>query len=148
VFASEGLQRSRERATLDQELRNTIEAPQRLTYAAVASDAAKQLQQAKQYTPRGPVLTRQIDRLETLLQQANTTVIITMLSDGKTDVTVYPIADREPFVERFVERQLSLKPGTYKAKGTRDFFVDVLHEFTVTHDSSPTSVTIICTDPV
>ena len=148
LFAREGLQRSRDRAALDQKLRNTIEAPQRLSDAAVAIDAAKQLQQAKQYTPRGPVLTRQIDRLETLLQQAKTTVTITLLSDGKTDVKVYPIADREPFVERFVEHQLSLKPGTYKAKGIRNGYHEVLQHFTIAHDSAPAPVTIICTKPI
>jgi tetratricopeptide (TPR) repeat protein len=145
VFASEGLQRSRERATLDQKLRNTIKAPQRLSDAAVAIDTAKQLQQAKQYRPRGPVLARQIDRLETLLQQANTTVTITLRSDKETEVFVNNV-DSE--ASRFAERELSLRPGTYIVTGTRDGYHDVRPSFTIGHDSDPTSVTIICTDPI
>jgi hypothetical protein len=63
-------------------------------------------------------------------------------------VKVYPIADREPFVERFVEHQLSLKPGTYKAKGIRNGYHEVLQHFTIAHDSAPAPVTIICTKPI
>jgi tetratricopeptide (TPR) repeat protein len=144
VFASEGLQRSRARAALDQELRNTIEAPQRLSDAAVATAVAKRLQQAKQIRPRGPVLTRQIDRLETLLQRANATVNITLRSDEETDVIVYKVAR----LGRFAQRDLSLRPGTYTASGTRNGYRDVRQSFTVTHDSTPPAVTIICTDPI
>ena len=144
VFASEGLQRSRARAALDQELRTTIEAPQRLSDAAVATAVAKQLQQAKQIRPRGPVLTRQIDRLETLLQRANATVNITLRSDEETDVIVYKVAR----LGRFTQRELTLRPGTYTATGTRNGYRDVRQSFTIAHDSAPTNVTIICTDPI
>ena len=144
VFASEGLQRSRARAALDQELRTTIEAPQRLSDAAVATAVAKRLQQAKQIRPRGPVLTRQIDRLETLLQRANATVAITLRSDEETDVIVNKVAR----LGRFTQRELTLRPGTYTATGTRNGYRDVRQSFTIAHDSAPTNVTIICTDPI
>ena len=144
LFASEGLRRSRERAQLDQQFDQVINKPQRLADAAVATAAAELLQQAKKIAPRGPVLERQISRLETLLDQANTTVAITLRSDEETEVIVYKVAK----LGRFAQRELTLRPGTYTATGTRNGYRDVRQSFTIAHDSAATSVTIICTDPI
>lgn len=144
LFASEGLSRSRARAQLDQQFRKVIEEPQRLSDATVAAAAEKLSQQAKQITPRGPVLTEQINRLDTLLRQANTTVTLTLRSDKETDVVVYKVAR----LGRFAQHELTLRPGTYTAAGTRNGYRDVRQTFTITHDSTPAPVTIICTDPI
>ena len=144
VFASEGLTRSRARAQLDQQFDQAITAPQRLSDATVAGAAAELLQQAKQITPRGPALEQQINQLETLLDQANATVSITLRSDEETEVMVYKVAR----LGRFAQRELTLRPGTYTATGTRNGYRDVRQSFSITHDNTPTPVTIICTDPI
>lgn len=144
LFASEGLTRSRTRAQLGQQFDKVINKPQRLSDEAVATAAAKLLQQAKQITPRGPVLERQISRLETLLDQANATVTVTLRSDEETEVIVYKVAR----LGRFTQRELTLRPGTYTATGTRNGYRDVRQSFTIAHDSTPASVTISCTDPI
>jgi hypothetical protein len=59
-------------------------------------------------------------------------------------VIVYKVAR----LGRFAQRDLSLRPGTYTASGTRNGYRDVRQSFTVTHDSTPPAVTIICTDPI
>ena len=144
VFASEGLKRSRARAQLDQQFNKVINQPQRLSDATVAGAATELLQQAKQITPRGPVLERQISRLEALLDQANATVTVTLRSDEETEVIVYKVAR----LGRFLQRELALRPGTYTATGTRNGYRDVRKSFTIAHDSTPASVTISCTDPI
>ena len=144
LFASEGLQRSRARARLDKQFRTTLEQPARLSDVAVAEATEQLLQQAQQIKPRGPVLEQQINRLGLLLRQANTTVAVTLRSDQETDVMVYKVAR----LGRFQQHELTLRPGTYTAVGTRNGYRDVRHNFTVKYDSGPATVTIACTEPI
>ena len=144
LFAREGLQRSRSRARLDQQFRKAIEQPGRLSDVAVAEATEQLLQQAEKITPRGPVLAAQIDRLRTLLQQANTKVTVTLRSDEQTEVIVYKVAR----LGRFQEKSLTLRPGTYTAVGTRIGYRDVRRSFTVSHDAAQAPVLIACTEPI
>ena len=144
LFAQEGLSRSRARAQLDQRFRKVIDEPGRLSDAAVAAEAEQLLAQARQITPGGSVLALQIKQLDTLLGQANSPVAVTLRSDEETDVIVYKVAK----LGRFTERELSLRPGTYTAVGTRDGYRDVRRSFTIVHDTAPTPVTIVCVEAI
>lgn len=144
LFAREGLARSRDRARLDKQFRAAIDEPQRLSDVAVAEATAQLLQAARRITPRGPVLSRQIEQLETLLQQANTPITVAMRSDQQTEVTVYKVAK----LGKFDQRELSLRPGTYTAVGSRMGYRDVRIDFTVKHGSAPPLVTIACTEAI
>jgi tetratricopeptide (TPR) repeat protein len=144
LFASAGLKRSRSRARLDKQFRTAIDEPARLSDVAVAEATAQLLKQAQQITPRGPVLKTQIDRLQVLLQQANKQVSVALRSDMETEVIVYKVAR----LGRFQLHELTLRPGTYTAVGTRNGYRDVRHSFTIRHDSAPAPVTIACTEPI
>lgn len=144
LFAREGLARSRDRARLDKQFRAAIDDPQRLSDVAVAKATAQMLQLAKNISPRGPVLAGQIDKLEFLLKQANTEVNVPLLSDQQTEVVVYKVAK----LGKFSQRELSLRPGTYTAVGSRIGYRDVRVEFTVKPDSQPPAVTIACTETI
>lgn len=144
LYAAEGLQRSRSRARLDKQFRTTLQEPQRLSDAAVAEATEQLLTQATKISPRGPVLTQQIKQLQTLLQQANTPVIVTLRSDEETEVIVYKVAR----LGRFAQRELTLRPGTYTAVGTRNGYRDVRQSFTITHDGVPSPVTISCVEQI
>lgn len=144
LFASEGLNRSRMRAQLDQQLRTVINEPQRLSDTAVAAATEQLLAQAKQVAPRGPVLEQQISKLDTALRQANASVNVTLRSDEKTEVTVYKVAR----LGSFAERELTLRPGSYTALGTRAGYRDVRQTFTIAADAAPAPVTIVCTEPI
>jgi|AntAceMinimDraft_5_1070358.scaffolds.fasta_scaffold00532_14 tetratricopeptide (TPR) repeat protein len=144
LFASEGLQRSRMRAQLDQQLRTAIADTQRLSDAAVAGATEQLLVQAKQVTPRGSLLEQQISTLDKVLREANTTVNVTLRSDDKTEVIVYKVAR----LGSFAERELTLRPGSYTALGTRAGYRDVRQTFTITADAAPAPVTIICTESI
>jgi tetratricopeptide (TPR) repeat protein len=144
LFAREGLARSRDRARLDKQFRAAIDEPQRLSDVAVAEATAQLLQAARKITPRGPVLSRQIEQLESLLQQANTPVTVAMRSDQQTEVTIYKVAK----LGKFDQRELSLRPGTYTAVGSRMGFRDVRLDFTVKHGSAPPVVTVACTEAI
>jgi len=144
LFASEGLQRSRGRARLDRQFTDAIEEPGRLSDEKVARAMEALLAQARAISPRGPVLDRQIERLEQLLALANTPITVTLRSDMATEVIVYKVAR----LGQFDQRELSLRPGTYTAVGQRDGYRDVRREFTIAHDSEPAPVTIACTEPI
>ena len=111
---------------------------------AVAEATEQLLAQAAKITPRGPVLAQQIEQLQTLLQQANTPVTVTLRSDEETEVIVYKVAR----LGRFAQRELTLRPGTYTAVGTRNGYRDVRQSFTITHDGAPAPVTIACVEPI
>ena len=100
--------------------------------------------QARKISPRGPVLSAQIERLQVLLKQANSTVTVTLRSDGATEVTVYKVAR----LGRFDQRELSLRPGSYTAVGSRNGYRDVRVNFTIQHDSSPAPLTIACMEAI
>lgn len=144
LFASEGLKRSRARARLDKQFRTALDDPRRLSDVAVAEATAMLLGQAQKIQSKGPVLEQQISRLQLLLQQANTPVTVTLRSDAETEVIVYKVAR----LGRFQEHELTLRPGTYTAVGSRRGYRDVRREFTINHDSAPGPLTIACTDPI
>ena len=144
LFAREGLARSRDRARLDKQFQAAIDKPARLADVAVAEATAQMLQMARSISPRGPVLNSQIERLEVLLQQANTPVAVTLRSDQQTEVTVYKVAR----LGLFSQHQLELRPGTYTAVGSRLGYRDVRVEFTVKPGSSTPAVTIACTETI
>jgi tetratricopeptide (TPR) repeat protein len=144
LFASEGLKRSRARARLDKQFRTTLDQPGRLSDVAVAEATEQLLQYAQQIKPRGPVLAQQIDRVQLLLQQANTPIAVTLRSDEETEVIVYKVKR----LGRFGQRELTLRPGSYTAVGTRNGYRDVRLSFTINHNSAPAPVTIACTEPI
>ena len=67
-----------------------------------------------------------------------------MVSDGETEVIVYKVAR----LGRFQQHQLTLRPGTYTALGTRNGYRDVRLSFTIAQGTIPTPVTITCTEPI
>ena len=144
LFAREGLARSQDRARLDKQFRAAIDDPQRLSDTAVAAATGKMLQMARSISPRGPVLTGQIEQLEKLLKAASTPIAVTVRSDLQTDVVVYKVAK----LGKFAERELELRPGTYTAVGSRIGYRDVRVDFVVKHGSKPLPVTIACTETI
>jgi hypothetical protein len=65
-------------------------------------------------------------------------------SDEKTEVIVYKVAR----LGSFAERELTLRPGSYTALGTRAGYRDVRQTFTITADAAPAPVTVVCTEPI
>ncbi|MEH6634909.1 MAG: hypothetical protein V7700_05285 [Halioglobus sp.] len=144
LFAAEGLKRSRARAQLDKQFRATLLQPERLADVAVAESTEQLLRHAQKIQPRGPVLQQQISRIEQLLQQANTTVAVTLRSDEETEVIVYKVKR----LGRFAQQELVLRPGTYTAVGTRNGYRDVRQDFTITPGNASVPITIACTEPI
>ena len=144
VFAQEGLARAQPRARLDRQLREALDAPERLADPAVAASLEKVLRQARTLSPQGPVLAAQLAELEQALVQATTPLTVTLRSDQQTEVLVQRVAR----LGQFAERSLELRPGTYTAVGSREGYRDVRQTFTLRHGEAPPPVFIACTEPI
>ena len=144
LFAQEGLTRSRSRAQLDKQFRAAIEKPERLFDKTVANATAQLVKQASAISPRGPVLSKQLSRLEVLLEQAGAKIQLTLRSDGETEVTLRKVSR----LGQFKEKTLTLRPGSYTVIGSRNGYRDVRRTFTLEHDSGTFDVLIICTEAI
>jgi hypothetical protein len=89
-------------------------------------------------------LAGQITQLEALLAEANREYDITLRSDGKTEIIVYKVAR----LGRFMQRELTLRPGTYTAVGTRDGYRDVRRQFTIKRNGTTAPIDIACAEPI
>ncbi len=144
VFAREGLQQAQQRAALDKGLQEIIEKPERLSDVAVAEAAGKLLQQAQSVSAAGPRLQKQVADVSRLLQRANTIVPVTLRSDGLTEVIIYKVAR----LGVFQEREVDMRPGSYKVRGSRVGYRDVLVTLEVSADGSPPPLTVACTEKI
>lgn len=144
VFARDGLPRARERAALDDSLQSVIDEPGRLSDVAVAESTAALLERAAAIGDPGPKLQRQTARVSELLEKANSAIPVTLRSDGQTEVIVYKVAR----LGTFQQRELELRPGSYRVRGSRIGYRDVLHTLEVSHDAQPPTLSVICTEKI
>ncbi|MGQ0700868.1 MAG: hypothetical protein ACT4PZ_21825 [Panacagrimonas sp.] len=140
AFATDGLAQAEPRAALASAMQNLIDRPARLSSAAVAGEARQLLAEARSAAPSGPRLQAHIATLDRLLAQTATPVAVELVSDQKTEVTIYKVGD----LGRFATHSARLKPGRYIAVGTRTGFVDVRKEFEVPPGSGTIRLDIRC----
>ena len=143
-FAKRGRARDEGRVELGNSLEQILDHPNRLTYPAVRDEAVTLLQQAREQEPAGPVLQTQIEQLEQLLPQLNRPVLLNMVSDNATQVSIPSIG----VFGTFGRREIRLKPGTYTVIGTRDGYRAVHQEFTVEPGQQNVTITVSCSEPI
>jgi len=144
AFARSGRARDEGREELAASLQQMLDHPSRLTYPPVRDEAMNLLQEAREQTPTGPVLQTQIEQLEQLLPQLNRPVLLNMVSDNATQVTIPSIG----VFGTFGRREIRLKPGTYTVIGTRYGYRAVHQEFTVEPGQQSVTITVSCSDPI
>lgn len=138
--ASAGASRAAARAKLDQQIETILAQPQRLADDGVHREARAVLAEARQQPAPGNRLSAQITRLDNTITLARTPVVITIMSDGLTDVTLYRVGE----LGRFAQHSLSLIPGSYVAVGKRDGFRDMRVEFKVSAAQADAKITVRC----
>jgi len=144
AFAQHGRQHAEQRAALAARLQAHIDQAQRLSAQSVRADAQAALADAVGVAAPGPRLQAQIQRLSGLLAAATTPVAVTLRSDGKTAVTLYPIGE----IGAFASHSLSLPPGQYTAIGRRPGYREVRVAFTVTAQGIADLPVIQCEEPI
>ena len=144
AFAKRGKARDEARAQLSESLQQIIDHPDRLAFPSVKDEAVTLLQQAREQTPSGPVLQSQVEQLARLLPQLDRPVLLNMISDNATQVTIPSIG----VFGTFGRREIRLKPGTYTVVGTRDGYRAVHQEFTVEPGQQSVTITVTCSEPI
>ena len=144
AFARRGEARDEARATLSESLQQIIEHPSRLSLPSVRDQAVALLQQAREQTSSGPVLQSQVERLARLLPQLDRPVLLNLISDDATQVTIPTIG----IFGAFGKREIRLKPGTYTVIGTRYGYRAVHQEFTVEPGQQSVTITVSCSERI
>ena len=67
-----------------------------------------------------------------------------LVSDNLTDVMIYKIGR----LGTLFSRDLSLKPGSYVAVGSREGYRDVRRNFKVSSDGVPEKIVLRCEEPI
>jgi serine/threonine protein kinase/tetratricopeptide (TPR) repeat protein len=143
-FAVRGAARAEERLRLEKRVAYYENHPDDLANDAYLAKAEHLLAELRQVSPQGPRLQSQIATLDRMVQNARTTVVVTLTSDELTDVTVYRVGRLGGFRSRTME----LRPGTYTITGARDGYKDVRHTIRIRPGQGPTQVAVQCTEKI
>jgi hypothetical protein len=144
AFALEGRRRTASRASLAEKLDYHIAHPLRLATDAVAAEAERLLQQAREIEAPGPRHRRQVASLEQALARVRTPVPVVLESDEKTDVVVHKVGRLGTFARKVLE----LRPGTYTVVGTRSGFRDVRRQLVVEPNGPPSPLVVRCEEEI
>lgn len=145
---SQVLQLARTNAEKILATRQTIEQylarPQRLADERIRANAERTISQASEISALSPSLQNSISDLESALSGANAPLPVTVYSDNKTYIKVMGVG----VVGKVDEKQISLKPGTYRFEGSREGYRSKIISVTVSANASPLSVRLVCTEKV
>jgi serine/threonine protein kinase/tetratricopeptide (TPR) repeat protein len=143
-FAVRGAARAEERLRLEKRVAYYMAHPDDLANETYLAKAEQLLVELRQASPQGPRLQSQIATLDRMVQNARTTVVVTLTSDDQTEVTVYRVGR----LGQFLSRTLELRPGAYTVTGARDGYKDVRHTIRIRPGQGPTQVTVQCTEKI
>jgi tetratricopeptide (TPR) repeat protein len=144
AFAKRARARDEAQAKLSESLEEIIEHPRELGLPSVRDEAVALLQEAREENPSGPVLQSLAQQVTRLLPALDRPVLLNLISDNATQVTIPSIG----VFGAFGKREIRLKPGTYTVIGTRDGYREVEQEFTVEPGQQSVTITVTCSEPI
>jgi tetratricopeptide (TPR) repeat protein len=142
--ARQALQRAQKREELNDRMNYEINSAEKFNEQPIWQRANEVLTFAQSIEQPGPILAGQISQLVKLLEIAATPVPVQFESDNLTIVVIYKVGN----LGTFVQRTLSLRPGTYVAVGSRDGYRDVRRDFRVAPGGRTPPVVLRCEDPI
>jgi len=143
-FAKEGLTRSQEMIALHEQLDKYIASPDSLSSPRTMQAATQMVVNITRMPNIGPALVEQRDELSRLLKRAATPLTVQLVSDNVTSVSVYKVGK----LGSFSATELTLRPGTYVAVGSRPGYRDVRLEFHVAPEEDMQPVVIRCEERI
>ena len=144
MTVNEGLKRADHILWLQERFSQYFENPYRLSNENVLSEAEKTLTQADIASGYSYGIKRQAVQLGELITKMNRLVPVTVISDGKTYVSVRRVGK----VGVVSQKNIQLKPGNYSFEGTRNGFKSKLAQVHIPYDQDDISVRIICDEPI
>ncbi len=144
TFAQEGLANANRMIALHEQLDQFIADPDRLSSDRTMQAATQLVVGITRMPDIGPQLTSKRDELSRLLRRASTPLTVQFESDNLTDVTIYRVGT----LGNFDTTQLSLRPGTYVAVGSRAGYRDVRVEFRVAPEIEQVPIVVRCEEEI
>ncbi len=144
AFAHEGLARAREMSALHGRLDQLIAEPDKLSAPSAMQNATMLVVNITTRSDVGPRLAAQRDELSRLLKRAATALPVRLVSDNATEVIVYRVGK----LGSFMRKEISLRPGTYVAVGSRPGYRDVRLEFRVAPEIEIEPVVVQCEERI
>ncbi|MFQ5609627.1 MAG: hypothetical protein ACE5F8_05080, partial [Woeseiaceae bacterium] len=144
TFAQEGLDRAGQMTALHKQLDDYIDDPDSLSSPRAMQLATNLVVDITRMDRVGPRLTDQRDELTRLLKRAATPLTVELVSDNLTEVSIYKVGR----LGNFNTTELSLRPGTYVAVGSRPGFRDVRLEFRVAPEIDMQPVIVQCEERI
>ncbi len=143
-FATIGMAEAKKRLRLDKSLKSIIARPDRLQDEGPLGEARKILKKAQRINNPGKLLQFQTGTVSDLVQNASTTVDVVLRSDNTTEVEIYHIGRFHPFLEK----PLTLRPGTYTVVGRKAGFKDVRLSIKIQADMKTPVFFVRCEEPI
>jgi tetratricopeptide (TPR) repeat protein len=143
-FAQQGLQHAREMGAVHKQLSEYILKPDSLSAPSTMQKATMMVVNITRMPEVGPRLGAQRDELSRLLKRAATPLKVQLVSDNATDVSIYKVGK----LGSFETHELTLRPGTYVAVGSRPGFRDVRLEFLVGPEQEAKPIVIRCEEAI
>jgi len=102
------------------------------------------LDEARAVEGAGARLGEQISELERIVVLASTPLTVELRSDELTNVTLYRVGP----LGTFAATQVELRPGNYRAQGSRNGYRDVLVDIIVRPGREIPPVEVRCVEPI
>jgi eukaryotic-like serine/threonine-protein kinase len=144
LFAQQGLDRSRKRAALAQQLEDFSLRPERLAASAVRASAEQAIARAQAIAGPAPVLGAQVAKVRALLAAYAIQVHVELSSDNSTHVFIGTVGD----LGVFLTRDVVLSPGRYTVVGTRAGYRDVRLELNVAPGQQRAALSVLCSERI
>ena len=144
LFAQQGLQRAQQMNALHERIEKYIAEPDQLSAPATMRAATALVVDITRMPEIGPRLGDQRDELSRLLKRAATPLTVQLVSDNLTDVSIYKVGK----LGSFATHELSLRPGTYVAVGSRPGYRDVRLEFRVGPEVEARPIVVRCEEAI
>jgi hypothetical protein len=143
-FARQGLDRSRKRAALAQQLEDFSARPERLAASAVRASAEQAIARAQAIAGPAPVLVAQVAKVRELLAPYAIQAQVQLSSDNSTRVFIATLGD----LGVFLTREVLLYPGRYTVVGTRAGYRDVRLELNVAPGQRLIALSVLCSERI
>ncbi len=144
TFANEGLARAKRMTALHAQLEGYIEDPDALSSPRNMQIATQLVVDITRMPSPGPRLLSQRDELSRLLKRAATPLTVQIVSDNLTEVSIFKVGR----LGTFAQTELSLRPGTYVAVGSRPGYRDVRLEFRVAPEIDMRPIVVRCEERI
>ena len=110
--------------------------PERLSNSKLFNDAERAVAEAKALPYQTRAFIQTIEQVSTLLSQYRNPVSVTLISDNAIEISLSNVGN----LGQLSERTLTLRPGTYTLRGSKDGCRDIYTEITVLPGIAPIEV--------